>query len=67
MRSFKDFFHETNDIALAIIVVLLAAGLIAWRLRVILAYPAQIAQDAAASSGTQTEETQDTDSSEAAK
>ena len=44
MRGFKDFFHETNDIALAIIVVLLAAGLIAWRLRIILAYPAQAVQ-----------------------
>ena len=24
MRGFKDFFHETNDIALAIVIVLLA-------------------------------------------
>ena len=35
MRGFKDFFHETNDIALAIVIVLLAAGLIGWRIRII--------------------------------
>ena len=47
MRGFKDFFHETNDIALAIVIVLLAAGLIGWRIRIILQYPAQLAKEAA--------------------
>ncbi len=64
MRGFKDFFHETNDIALAIVVVLLAIGLIGWRLRIILAYPSQIAKEAAASGSTQTEETTETTDSQ---
>ena len=63
MRGFKDFFHETNDIALAI-VVLLAIGLNGWRLRIILAYPSQIAKEAAASGNTQTEETTETTDSQ---
>lgn len=56
MRGFKDFWHETNDIALAIIIILLAAGLIGWRLRIILQYPAQLAKEATVSNNTQTQE-----------
>lgn len=63
MRGFKDFFHETNDIALAIVIVLLAAGLIGWRIRIILQYPAQLAKEATVSSGAETEQMQDSDSS----
>ena len=61
MRGFKDFFHETNDIALAIVIVLLAAGLIGWRIRIILQYPAQLA--ATVSGNTETEQMQASDSS----
>ena len=63
MRGFKDFFHETNDIALAIVIVLFAAGLIGWRIRIILQYPAQLAKDATVSGSTETEQMQDSDSS----
>lgn len=63
MRGFKDFFHETSDIALAIVIVLLAAGLIGWRIRIILQYPAQLAKEATVSGNTETEQMQDSDSS----
>ena len=63
MRGFKDFFQETNDIALAIVIVLLAAGLIGWRIRIILQYPAQLAKEATVSGSTETEQMQDSDSS----
>ena len=63
MRGFKDFFHETKDIALAIVIVLLAAGLIGWRIRIILQYPAQLAKEATVSGNTETEQMQDSDSS----
>ena len=63
MRGFKDFFYETNDIALAIVIVLLAAGLIGWRMRIILQYPAQLAKEATVSGNTETEQMQDSDSS----
>lgn len=63
MRGFKDFFHETNDIALAIVIVLFAAGLIGWRIRIILQYPAQLAKEATVSGNTETEQMQASDSS----
>lgn len=63
MRGFKDFFHETNDIALAIVIVLFATGLIGWRIRIILQYPAQLAKEATVSGSTETEQMQDSDSS----
>lgn len=63
MRGFKDFFHETNDIALGIVIVLLAAGLIGWRIRIILQYPAQLAKEATVSGNTETEQMQASDSS----
>ncbi len=63
MRGFKDFFHETNDIALAIVIVLFAAGLIGWRIRIILQYPAQLAKEATVSGSTETEQMQNSDSS----
>lgn len=63
MRGFKDFFHEANDIALAIVIVLLAAGLIGWRIRIILQYPSQLAKEATVSGNTETEQMQDSDSS----
>lgn len=63
MRGFKDFFHETNDIALAIVIVLFAAGLIGWRIRIILQYPAQLAKEATVSGSTETEQMQNSGSS----
>ncbi len=67
MKGLKDFFHATNDIALAIIVVILAAGIIAWRLAIILQYPAQVAKEAASSQSNQTEQADDSSSSKTSK
>ena len=53
MKSFKDFFHNTNDIILALIIIVIAAGLIIWRLNIILEYPEKVAQET--TSGSQTE------------
>jgi hypothetical protein len=48
MKSFKDFFHDNNDYLLAIVIVIIAAWLIVWRINVILDYPEKVAsqQDA---------------------
>lgn len=42
MRKFKNFIYKTNDIIIAFVVILLACGLIAWRLNVIMDYPATL-------------------------
>ena len=47
MRHIKNFLHNINDIALAIIIVLLAAGIIYWRLQIILDYPEKLAEEQA--------------------
>ena len=39
------------------------AGLIGWRIRIILQYPAQLAKEATVSGNTETEQMQDSDSS----
>ncbi|MBR0380747.1 MAG: hypothetical protein IJH62_09405 [Mogibacterium sp.] len=52
MRLIKNFFHNINDVVLAIIIVAIAAGIIYWRMQVILDYPKQMA-----GSQTMTEET----------
>lgn len=39
MRHIKNFIHNINDIVLAILIVAIAAGLIYWRMQVILDYP----------------------------
>lgn len=43
MKNIKDFFHNTNDFLLAVVIVLIAAGLIVWRINVILKYPSTVA------------------------
>lgn len=48
MRVIKNFFHNINDILLAIIIVALAAGIIYWRMGIILDYPRQFAAEQAA-------------------
>ena len=47
MRAIKNFFHNINDILLAIIVVALATGIIYWRMNIILDYPKQLAGEQA--------------------
>ena len=44
MRLIKNFFHNINDVVLAIIIVLLAAGIIYWRMQIILDYPKTLVQ-----------------------
>ena len=43
MRHIRNFFHNINDIVLAVIIVALAAGIIYWRMQIILDYPKEIA------------------------
>lgn len=43
MRAIKNFFHDINDILLAIIIVAIASGIIYWRMGIILDYPKQLA------------------------
>lgn len=57
MKRFKDFIHDTNDILLAVIIVAIAAGVIFWRLNVILDYPEHLVQQSAGQ--TQSEEVRD--------
>lgn len=54
-RSFKDFFHDINDILLAVAIVLIAAVIIAWRFNVIMDYPEKISAQNATSSAEQQE------------
>ena len=47
MRSLRNFFHNINDILLAIIIVGLAVGIIYWRMQVIMDYPKKLAAEQA--------------------
>lgn len=54
MKNFKDLFHNTNDIIIALVIVMMAAGVIVWRFNVIMKYPQVLASQ---SSRKQSEET----------
>ena len=43
MRHIRNFFHNINDILLARIIVVIAAGIIYWRMQIILDYPKELA------------------------
>lgn len=47
MRHIRNFFHNINDIVLAVIIVALAAGIIYWRMQIILDYPKELANERA--------------------
>lgn len=47
MRLIRNFFHNISDIFLAIVIVAVAAGIIYWRLGIILDYPKQLADQQA--------------------
>ena len=47
MRHIKNFLHNINDVVLAIVIVALAAGIIYWRMQIILDYPTQLAEQQA--------------------
>lgn len=55
MKGIKDFFHDSNDFILAILIIVMAAGLIYWRLSVIMDYPDKVAAEAAAKAVKQSE------------
>lgn len=57
MKKIKDFIHDSNDILLALFIIVIATGVIFWRMNSILDYPAQIAAQNAAAEATQTTET----------
>lgn len=42
MNKLKDILHNINDVLLAIVIIAAAAGIIWWRLNVILDYPKQL-------------------------
>ena len=48
MRHIRNFLHNINDVVLAIVIVLLAAGIIYWRMQIIMDYPKQLANENAA-------------------
>ena len=56
MNRIKDFFHNVNDIILAIVIIAAAAGIIYWRMNVIMAYP-----ESSADATSNTETVQQTD------
>ncbi len=39
MKGLKDFIYDKNDILIALVILILAALLIIWRMDVIMAYP----------------------------
>lgn len=59
----KNFFFKTNDILLAILIIALACGVIAWRMNVIMDYPNTLSEQA---NSTQTEEQANQDADAAA-
>lgn len=59
----KNFFFKTNDILLAILIIALACGIIAWRMNVIMDYPNTLSEQA---NSTQTEEQANQDADAAA-
>lgn len=64
MKTFRDRLHDTNDIILASIVIVVAAGLIAWRIHAILGYPAKLAAKTAGKAATEQSERSTANTSE---
>ena len=67
MRAIKNFFHNINDILLAIIVVALATGVIYWRMNIILNYPKQLAEEQAIYLQQDAEEAESAEAADAAE
>ena len=59
MRHIRNFLHNISDIALAVIIVLIAVAIIFWRMQIILDYPKTVMSDQ-----TQTEQAADDAASE---
>ena len=45
MKGLKDFVYDKNDIIIALVILILAALLIVWRMDVIMDYPQTLAQE----------------------
>ncbi len=45
MKGLKDFIYDKNDIIIALVILILAALLIVWRMDVIMEYPQTLAQE----------------------
>ena len=58
MKKLKDFIYDKNDILIAVLILVVAAAIIAWRMEIILNYPKTLV-----SNGTTTEEPKNTDAS----
>ena len=48
MEKLKDFFYNKNDVSIALLILAVAAAVIFFRIRAIMAYPEQQLEDAAA-------------------
>ena len=62
MKFIKDFIYDKNDIVIAFLILVLAAGLIAWRMDVIMSYPQTLA-DKTGPTKTAVEDMDDNDAS----
>ena len=70
MNRIKDFFYDKNDIIFTLIILVIAAGVIVWRLDAIMDYPATLAKETHTDVTTQEEvpvDEEDTDVSETEK
>ena len=45
-RSFRDYHYDHSDILLAVVILIIAAALIVWRIDIIMAYPTTLGQKA---------------------
>lgn len=64
MKFIKDFIYDKNDIVIAFLILVLAAGLIAWRMDVIMSYPQTLA-DKTGPTKTSVEEMDEADDTDA--
>ena len=64
MRAIRNFFHNINDILLALIIVAIAVGVIYWRMNIILDYPRQLAEEQAVYQQGEQEESEDAEAAE---
>lgn len=57
MKHLKDFFYDKNDIVLTFVILVIATIIIAWRMDVIMEYPATLAKQTHTTTTTQNVET----------
>ena len=53
MKQLKDFFYDKNDLVLTVAIIAIAALIIAWRMDVIMSYPATLAKETHTTNTTQ--------------